>query len=209
MDLSSSDLFRAYCEQTRAVPPKNAANGDGESTVQKPSTFSKANLSIRKAGGDVDNIYLRFVFDNLNIVFYSLDVSGTDHSEKIDFTFDKVTITYRQQTESGVLAAPAAPGSRGYNNQVVVIDFTKDPTASGSGPPGAGDPTDVHGAVRPRAEDKNDLFLLLETPDGSFLRGETLDTASREAGMEISDFDFSLASPPSTRPTSKPRSSSS
>ncbi len=123
IDLSSVELYRAYCEATLA-PSKNSgsgsSNGDTDTPVKKPSVFSQAVVSIRKAGGTSDNIYLKFVFEDLNIVHYSVTVNGTEHDEKVDFTFDKVTMTYRPQASTGLLTTNVPQAL------VAEIDFRED-----------------------------------------------------------------------------------
>jgi type VI protein secretion system component Hcp len=126
IDLSSPELFRAFCEGTKA-PSKGAgsssSNGSSDSPVKKSSTFSKAVVSVRKAGGSSDNTYLRFEFEDLNIVHYSVDVDGIEHDEKVDFTFDKVTVTYRPQDSTGMLTEKAPEAL------IAEIDFRMDAEA--------------------------------------------------------------------------------
>jgi type VI protein secretion system component Hcp len=129
VDRSSAALFRAYCEGL-ALSAARAGNqpgggkpgGDGSTPVRKRGVFSKAVVYVRKAGGDQDNVYLKFEFEELNVIHYGLDVSETEHDEKVGFSFDKVTVTYRDQQETGQLKAVET-------DRVAFLDFTKDAKA--------------------------------------------------------------------------------
>jgi len=115
VDQSSVELFRAFCENL-SLPESGGGGSDGDKTTGvKPSIFSKATVYVRKAGGFGDSIYLTYEFENLNVEHYKLDISDTEHDEDVHFTFDKVTITYRPQSESGEVGK--TPGD------LVVMDF--------------------------------------------------------------------------------------
>jgi type VI protein secretion system component Hcp len=128
VDRASAALYRAYCEglalsgAQAGNQPGGGKGGDGSTPVRKRGVFSKAVVYVRKGGGDADNVYLKFDFEELNVIHYALDVSETDHGERVGFSFDKVTVTYREQQETGQLTTIDT-------DRVAVLDFTKDAQA--------------------------------------------------------------------------------
>lgn len=132
VDSVSTELFRAYCEGLLlAADAKAGDDGDGDdSAAVIEGVFSKAVVAVRKAAGDPDNVFLKFEFENLNVCHFSIDVSETDHNEKVEFTFDKVTLTYRDQDDTGQLGGASGPSTaNAYSIQVAEIDFSKKPAA--------------------------------------------------------------------------------
>ena len=104
-------------------PQGNATSGTG---IER-STFERTTYEVLIGAASLSEARIRGVqFEHLNVVHFALDVSDTAHDEKVDFTFDKVKITYRAQESSGLLATASA----GSTDQVVVIDFTDDPDSS-------------------------------------------------------------------------------
>ena len=87
MDVSSPDLFRAYCSCQ---------------DLDNREVFDSATVSLRKSTGGRRGVYLKYTFNDLLIVGYTIDV-GTDGmvKETINLAFAKVRVEYHQQSAKG------------------------------------------------------------------------------------------------------------
>lgn len=96
MDLSSPDLFRAYCSTQ---------------DLENRDVFDSATVSLRKATGGARQTFLTFTFADLVVAGYSLDMSGdASPKETITISFGKVKAEYKPQKSTGELA-PVVKGS--------------------------------------------------------------------------------------------------
>jgi len=96
LDLSSPDLFRAYCST------QDLNNRD---------VFESATIYVRKAaGGRRRQVFLTLVLSDVVVSGYTLDVSGEAVAkETINLTFAKCRLEYKAQAEGGGLR-PAIKG---------------------------------------------------------------------------------------------------
>jgi type VI protein secretion system component Hcp len=96
LDLSSPDLFRAYCST------QDLNNRD---------VFESATLYIRKATGGQRKVFLTLVFGDVVVTGYTLDVSGEAVAkETINLTFAKCRLEYKMQETGGGLQAAIKGG---------------------------------------------------------------------------------------------------
>lgn len=71
--------------------------------------FPKATVVLHKAGGDEAVDYLKYEFERVYIesIQWSGSSGGDDRpTESLSFAFGKVTVTYIEQTETGVKGSP-------------------------------------------------------------------------------------------------------
>jgi len=90
MDISSPDLFRAYCSAQ---------------DLEHRDVFDSATITLRKATGRARSAFLTYVFNDLVVVGYSLEI-GSDASPKetINMSFAKIRAEYKPQKTTGLLA---------------------------------------------------------------------------------------------------------
>jgi type VI protein secretion system component Hcp len=87
MDLSSPDLFRAYCSAQ---------------DLENRDVFDSATIALRKATGKARAVFLTYVFNDLVVVGYSLEVGGdATPKETINFSFGKIRAEYKPQLATG------------------------------------------------------------------------------------------------------------
>jgi type VI protein secretion system component Hcp len=96
LDLASPDLFRAYCST------QDLHNRD---------VFESATLYVKKATGANRKVFLTFVFSDVVVTGYTLDI-GSDAvpKETINLVFGKCRIEYKPQEEAGGLGAAIKGG---------------------------------------------------------------------------------------------------
>ncbi len=96
VDISSPDLFRAYCSCQ---------------DLDNREVFDSATVSLRKATGGKRGVYLKYTFNDLLVVGFTLDVS-TDGTvkETINLAFAKVRAEYHQQSSAGELGIAVKGG---------------------------------------------------------------------------------------------------
>ena len=89
MDISSPDLFRAYCSTQ---------------DLEHRDVFDSATVTLRKATGKARAAFLTYTFNDLLVVGYSLDLgSDATPKETITLSFAKVRAEYRPQKATGEL----------------------------------------------------------------------------------------------------------
>lgn len=87
MDLSSPDLFRAYCSSQ---------------DLENRDVFDSGTITLRKATGGARATFLSYVFSDLVVVGYSLEVGGdATPKETINMSFAKVRVEYTPQKVTG------------------------------------------------------------------------------------------------------------
>jgi type VI protein secretion system component Hcp len=90
MDISSPDLFRAYCSAQ---------------DLEHRDVFDSATITLRKATGRARSAFLTYVFNDLVVVGYSLEIGGdASPKETINMSFAKIRAEYKPQKTTGVLA---------------------------------------------------------------------------------------------------------
>jgi type VI protein secretion system component Hcp len=96
LDLSSPDLFRAYCSTQ---------------DLEHRDVFESATLYIRKATGGKRKVFLTFVFNDVVVTGYTLDI-GSDAvpKETINLVFGKCRVEYKPQDETGRLSTAIKGG---------------------------------------------------------------------------------------------------
>ncbi len=89
LDLSSPNLFRAYCSTQ---------------DLEHREVFESATVSLKKATGGARAVFLKYTFNDVVIVGYTLEV-GKDGlpKETISLSFGKVHAEYKPQTKAGEL----------------------------------------------------------------------------------------------------------
>jgi type VI protein secretion system component Hcp len=89
VDFSSPTLFRAYCTCQ---------------DLDHREVFDSATVSIRKSTGGKRSVYLKYTFNDLLVVGFTIDV-GTDGTvkETINFAFAKIRCEYHKQSATGEL----------------------------------------------------------------------------------------------------------
>jgi type VI protein secretion system component Hcp len=89
MDLSSPDLFKAYCSTQ---------------DLENREVFDSATVSLRKATGAGRKVFLEYTFNDLLVVGYTLEV-GPEGSPKetLNFSFAKLHCEYKPQEKTGEL----------------------------------------------------------------------------------------------------------
>ncbi|HEV2971483.1 MAG TPA: type VI secretion system tube protein Hcp [Pirellulales bacterium] len=96
LDLSSPDLFRAYCST------QDLNNRD---------VFESATLYVKKATGGNRKVFLTFVFSDVVVTGYTLDIGGDAiPKETINLVFAKCRVEYKPQQEPGGLEPAAIKG---------------------------------------------------------------------------------------------------
>ena len=95
-DLSSPDLFRAYCSTQ---------------DLEHRDVFESATLYIRKATGGKRKVFLTFVFSDVVVTGYTLDI-GSDAvpKETINLVFGKCRVEYKPQDAAGSLSTAIKGG---------------------------------------------------------------------------------------------------
>ena len=89
MDISSPDLFRAYCSAQ---------------DLEHRDVFDSATITLRKATGRTRSAFLTYVFNDLVVVGYSLEIGGdASPKETINMYFAKVRAEYKPQKTTGAL----------------------------------------------------------------------------------------------------------
>jgi type VI protein secretion system component Hcp len=87
MDISSPDLFRAYCSAQ---------------DLEHRDVFDSATVTLRKATGKTRAAFLTYVFNDVVVVGYSLEIGGdASPKETINLSYGKVRAEYRPQKTSG------------------------------------------------------------------------------------------------------------
>jgi type VI protein secretion system component Hcp len=96
MDLSSPDLFRAYCSTQ---------------DLKTRDVFNSGTVTLRKATGGSRAVFLTYSFEDLVVVGYSLDI-GADAKAKetVTISFAKVRAEYKPQKATGELGAVVKGG---------------------------------------------------------------------------------------------------
>jgi type VI protein secretion system component Hcp len=95
MDISSPDLFRAYC---------SAAD------LEHREVFDSGTVTLRKATGKARLPFLTYTFNDLVVVGYSLEIGGdASPKETINLSFGKVRVEFKPQKSTGALS-PAIKG---------------------------------------------------------------------------------------------------
>lgn len=96
MDLSSPDLFRAYCSTQ---------------DIKTRDVFDSGTVTLRKATGGARAPFLTYTFNDLVVVGYSLDV-GADASPKetVTLSYGKICAEYKPQKATGKMGAVVTGG---------------------------------------------------------------------------------------------------
>ena len=100
LDSSSPLLFEAYGRSLDPDPKKRI-------------TYETAFVYLRKATGGAgrsSGLYLTVQFDQVCIVEYGLDVSGSSGKETLKFSYGACRVTYQAQLSSGQLDTAVRPG---------------------------------------------------------------------------------------------------
>lgn len=96
LDLSSPDLFRAYCSTQ---------------DLNNREVFETATLYIKKATGGGRKVFLTFVFSDVVVAGYTLDIGGDAvPKETINLVFGKCRVEYKPQEAGGGLGAAIKGG---------------------------------------------------------------------------------------------------
>jgi len=96
LDAASPNLFRAYCTTQ---------------DLEHREVFESATISLRKATGGARLPFLKYTFNDVVVVGYSLEI-GSDASPKetISMSFAKCRAEYKQQSKSGELSPTVQGG---------------------------------------------------------------------------------------------------
>ena len=87
MDLSSPDLFRAYCSSQ---------------DPEKRDVFDSGTVTLRKATGKARAAFLTYTFNDVIVTSYSLDIGGdASPKETVVFSFARVRVEFRPQKATG------------------------------------------------------------------------------------------------------------
>lgn len=90
MDISSPDLFRAYCSAQ---------------DLEHRDVFDSGTLTLRKATGKTRAAFLTYTFNDLVVIGYSLEIGGdASPKETISLSFAKIRAMFRPQKATGALA---------------------------------------------------------------------------------------------------------
>jgi type VI protein secretion system component Hcp len=96
LDLASPALFRAYCSTQ---------------DLENRDVFKSATLYIKKATGANRKVFLTFVFSDVVVTGYTLDIGGDAvPKETINLVFGKCRIEYKPQEATGGLGAAIIGG---------------------------------------------------------------------------------------------------
>ena len=96
LDLSSPDLFRAYCSSH---------------SLATREVFETGVLTLRKATGGTRQPYLVFNFNDVVVVGYTLQIDSTAFPrETVTFSFAKIKMEYKPQKDDGTLGTPIRSG---------------------------------------------------------------------------------------------------
>ena len=96
LDLSSPDLFRAYCSTQ---------------DLEHRDVFESATLYVRKATGGKRKVFLTFDFSDVVVTGYTLDIGGDAIAkETINLVFAKCRVQYKPQDATGKLGAAIEGG---------------------------------------------------------------------------------------------------
>ena len=96
LDLASPDLIRAYCST------QDLNNRD---------VFESGTLYIKKASGASRKVFLTFVFSDVVVTGYTLDIGGDAvPKETISLVFGKCRVEYKPQAAGGGLGAAIKGG---------------------------------------------------------------------------------------------------
>ncbi|MDZ4818834.1 MAG: type VI secretion system tube protein Hcp [Planctomycetota bacterium] len=96
LDLSSPDLFRAYCSSH---------------TLVTREVFDTATVSLRKAAGSGRQVYLIFSFTEVVVIGYTLQIdSAATPRETVTFSFGSCVMQYKPQNNDGTLGTAVRSG---------------------------------------------------------------------------------------------------
>ncbi len=96
LDLASPDLFRAYCSTQ---------------DLHSRDVFESATLFCKKATGTERKVFLTFVFSDVVVTGYTLDIGGDAvPKETVNMVFAKCRVEYKPQEHTGSLAAAIKGG---------------------------------------------------------------------------------------------------
>lgn len=102
MDISSPDLFRAYCSAQ---------------DLENRDVFDSATLTLRKATGKTRTAFLTYTFNDLVVVGYTLNIEGdAAPKETVVLSFGKIRVQFRPQKATGALA-PVKKGGWDFINR--------------------------------------------------------------------------------------------
>ncbi|HEX4000838.1 MAG TPA: type VI secretion system tube protein Hcp [Pirellulales bacterium] len=89
MDISTPDLFRAYCSAQ---------------DLEHRDVFDSATITLRKATGKTRAAFLTYTFNDLVVVGYSFEIGGdASPKETITMSFGKIRAEYRPQLATGAM----------------------------------------------------------------------------------------------------------